>query len=56
MIPMVLLAVILGKPVPEWPSKPPDRWIQGGPLTLAELAGQGRAHPLLHGRRLPVLP
>lgn len=40
MIPAVLLAAILGKPVPEWPAKPSELWIQGGPLTLAGLRGK----------------
>lgn len=40
MIPAVLLAAILGKPVPEWPAKAADQWIQGGPLTLADLRGK----------------
>jgi peroxiredoxin len=31
---------ILGKPVPEWPEKPPEKWVQGGPLTLAGLKGK----------------
>ena len=31
---------ILGKPVPEWPRKPPEKWVQGGPLTLADLRGR----------------
>jgi peroxiredoxin len=34
------LLSILGKPVPEWPPKPAEKWIQGGPLTLAELRGK----------------
>ncbi len=43
MISSALLAAalsILGKPVPEWPTKPPEKWIQGGPLTLADLRGK----------------
>ena len=40
MIPAVLLATILGQPVPDWPAKAPDRWVQGGPLTLAGLRGR----------------
>lgn len=35
-----LLVAILGQPVPEWPAKPPDQWVQGGPLTLADLRGK----------------
>ena len=31
---------ILGQPVPEWPAKAPEKWVQGGPLTLAGLRGQ----------------
>lgn len=30
---------LLGHPVPEWPAKPPDQWVQGGPRTLADLRG-----------------
>ncbi len=43
MIASLLLAAglsILGKPVPEWPAKAPQDWVQGGPLTLAELRGK----------------
>ena len=40
MILTALLAAILGQAVPEWPAKPPERWIQGGPLTLAQLRGK----------------
>jgi peroxiredoxin len=43
MLAAVLLALgqaILGQPVPEWPAKAPDRWIQGGPLTLEGLRGK----------------
>jgi thiol-disulfide isomerase/thioredoxin len=36
----LVLAGMLGKPVPEWPAKTPDLWIQGGPLTLADLRGK----------------
>ena len=35
-----LLAMLLGQLVPEWPAKPPEKWVQGGPLTLAELRGK----------------
>jgi peroxiredoxin len=35
-----LVAAILGQAVPEWPAKPPDSWVQGGPLTLAGLRGK----------------
>ncbi len=31
---------ILGQPVPEWPTKAPEKWVQGGPLTLADLRGK----------------
>lgn len=31
---------ILGQSVPEWPPKGRDRWVQGGPLTLAALRGK----------------
>jgi len=31
---------ILGQPVPEWPAKAPEKWVQGGSLTLAELRGK----------------
>lgn len=43
MLPVALLALgvaILGQPVPDWPPKGPERWVQGGPLTLAELRGK----------------
>jgi peroxiredoxin len=40
MIPALMLAGILGQPVPEWPAKPAAMWIQGGPLTLADLRGK----------------
>jgi peroxiredoxin len=43
MIVTVLLAAglsILGKPVPEWPVKAPGKWVQGGPLALADLRGK----------------
>jgi peroxiredoxin len=33
-------AAILGQAVPEWPSKPPEAWVQGGPETLAGLRGR----------------
>jgi peroxiredoxin len=31
---------ILGQPVPEWPAKAPEKWVQGGPLTLEDLRGK----------------
>jgi thiol-disulfide isomerase/thioredoxin len=34
------IQAIIGLPVPEWPAKPPDLWVQGGPLTLADLRGK----------------
>jgi peroxiredoxin len=43
MIAAVLLASglsILGKPVPEWPVKASEKWVQGGPLSLADLRGK----------------
>ena len=40
MIPAALLAAILAQPVPDWPVKTPEQWIQGGPLTLGELRGK----------------
>jgi peroxiredoxin len=43
MISSVVLAAslsILGRPVPEWPAKASEKWVQGGPLTLAELRGK----------------
>jgi len=46
MLPTLLLGVtasvqaIIGHPVPEWPAKTADQWIQGGPLTLADLRGK----------------
>jgi len=35
-----LLAALLGQAVPEWPAKPEESWVQGGPLTLAGLRGK----------------
>jgi peroxiredoxin len=40
MIAATILAAILGQPVPEWPTKPAEQWVQGGPLTLAGLRGK----------------
>src|SRR5262245_54817107 len=40
MIAALALAGILGQPVPDWPAKTPDQWIQGGPLTLEGLRGK----------------
>jgi peroxiredoxin len=43
MIASVVLATglsIVGQPVPEWPAKAPQDWVQGGPLTLAQLRGK----------------
>ena len=40
MIVASLLAALLGHVVPEWPAKPAASWVQGGPLTLAELRGR----------------
>ena len=40
MIVATLLAALLGHPVPEWPAKPAELWVQGGPLTLAGLRGR----------------
>lgn len=34
------IRAIVGQPAPEWPEKPPARWVQGGPLTLAGLRGK----------------
>ena len=31
---------ILGQPVPEWPAKTLNQWVQGGLLTLADLRGR----------------
>ena len=36
---MAALSVI-GQPVPDWPDKPAERWVQGGPLTLSGLRGK----------------
>lgn len=36
----LLALAILGKPVPEWPAKPAEQWVQGGPLALADLRGK----------------
>ena len=40
MIVATLLAALLGQAVPEWPAKPEESWVQGGPLTLAGLGGR----------------
>ena len=40
MILAAFVAAILGQAVPEWPAKPPENWLQGGPLTLAGLRGK----------------
>ena len=40
MIVAALLAALLGQPVPEWPAKPKESWVQGGPVTLAGLRGK----------------
>jgi peroxiredoxin len=46
MSPALLLGIaaaiqsIIGQPVPEWPAKTPEQWVQGGPLTLADLRGK----------------
>ena len=34
------LQTMIGHPVPEWPAKPAAQWVQGGPLTLADLRGK----------------
>jgi peroxiredoxin len=31
---------LLGHPVPDWPAKPADKWVQGTPATLSELRGK----------------
>jgi peroxiredoxin len=36
---LLLFAGLLGEPVPDWPAKPVDQWVQGGPLSLASLRG-----------------
>jgi peroxiredoxin len=40
MMSALLLASILGKPVPDWPAKPAAEWVQGGPLKLGDLRGK----------------
>lgn len=46
MLPALLMSTaaaiqaILGQPVPEWPAKTPEQWVQGGPLTLSDLRGR----------------
>ena len=40
MIVAALLAAVLGQAVPEWPAKPAESWVQGGPVTLAALRGR----------------
>jgi len=37
---VALFAMIIGQAVPEWPAKPLEMWVQGGPLTLAGLRGR----------------
>lgn len=34
------IRAILDLPLPEWTPKPAERWVQGGPLTLADLRGK----------------
>ena len=34
------LRAIIGQPLPEWPPKTAERWVQGGPLTLHDLRGK----------------
>ena len=36
----LLAAALVGQAVPEWPAKPDESWIQGGPITLAGLRGR----------------
>ena len=40
MILAAAFAALIGQAVPEWPVKPPELWIQGGPVTLSELRGR----------------
>ncbi len=40
MILAAALASMLNAPAPDWPPKPSDQWVQGGPLTLAGLKGK----------------
>jgi peroxiredoxin len=37
---LAALSAILGQPVPDWPVKAADHWVQGGPLDLAGLRGK----------------
>ena len=37
---LILLASLVGQPVRDWPAKPAERWVQGGPLTLSGLRGK----------------
>ena len=34
------IQALIGQPVPDWPPKTADEWVQGGPLTLSELRGR----------------
>ena len=31
---------IVGRPVPDWPAKPAERWVQGEPANLSDLRGR----------------
>ena len=37
---LAALPAIVGQPVPDWPAKAKDHWVQGGPLDLARLRGK----------------
>jgi peroxiredoxin len=34
------IRAIVDQPVPDWPPKPAERWVQGGPLALSGLRGK----------------
>jgi peroxiredoxin len=31
---------LLGQPVPDWPAKPAEKWVQGAPASLSDLRGK----------------
>jgi peroxiredoxin len=37
---LAALPALVGQPVPEWPTKTPEQWVQGGPLDLGGLRGK----------------
>lgn len=37
---LATFTALLGQPAPDWPAKPAEEWVQGGPLTLTQLRGK----------------